>query len=30
MLHGCGSSPEKFEMESQMNVRAETDGYYNM
>eukprot|EP00729_Bicosta_minor_P007259 gene7259-20962_t len=30
MLHGCGSSPDKFEMESQMNVRAETDGYYNI
>jgi len=30
MIHGCGSSPEKFEMESQMNARAEAAGYYNI
>jgi len=30
MIHGCGSSPMKFEMESQMNARAEQKAYYNV
>jgi len=30
MLHGCGSSPEKFELESGMNVAAAERGYINV
>eukprot|EP01062_Namystynia_karyoxenos_P056261 TRINITY_DN47231_c0_g1_i1.p2 TRINITY_DN47231_c0_g1~~TRINITY_DN47231_c0_g1_i1.p2 ORF type:complete len:327 (+),score=108.59 TRINITY_DN47231_c0_g1_i1:70-981(+) len=30
MLHGCGSSPEKFERESRMNEAAERRGWYNV
>ena len=30
MMHGCGSSPEKFELESGMNTRAEKQGVYNV
>lgn len=30
MIHGCGSSPQKFEMESGMNVAASERGYINV
>lgn len=30
MLHGCGSSPEKFELESGMNIAASERGYINV
>ena len=30
MWHGCGSSPEKFELESQMNVNAAERNVYNI
>lgn len=30
MLHGCGSSPEKFELESGMNAYATEAKYYNV
>ena len=30
MYHGCGSSPEKFEMESQMNGGTNKFNYYNI
>eukprot|EP01060_Flectonema_neradi_P004249 TRINITY_DN12771_c0_g1_i1.p1 TRINITY_DN12771_c0_g1~~TRINITY_DN12771_c0_g1_i1.p1 ORF type:complete len:333 (+),score=55.81 TRINITY_DN12771_c0_g1_i1:69-1001(+) len=30
MYHGCGSSPEKFEMESQMNGHTNAHHYYNI
>jgi poly(3-hydroxybutyrate) depolymerase len=30
MIHGCGSSPEKFELESQMNVNAAEKKWFNV